>query len=181
MRPGGGKEWKNLEGFDRYEISEDGVIKRVVKLKTRRKGSLLKGSLDRDGYLRYSLCDNDGTIHPMLGAHRIVAMAFIGSQPSKKRFHVCHKDGNKLNNHYSNLYWGTAKENFHDGIRQGKPSLKWYRAEKNPTAKLTWKIVRELRERYIPKVITCDRLGKEYGVTGSLVWLVVTNKTWIEK
>lgn len=42
--------------------------------------------------------------------HRIVAEAFIGL-PEDKNYTVNHKDGNKLNNHYTNLEWIPHSEN----------------------------------------------------------------------
>lgn len=50
--------------------------------------------------------------------HRIVALTFIGVPPFAKS-EVCHNDGNRRNNHYSNLRWGTRKENVADSIRHG--------------------------------------------------------------
>lgn len=40
---------------------------------------------------------------------RLVAITFLPNPENKPC--VCHKDNNPLNNHVSNLYWGTYKEN----------------------------------------------------------------------
>ena len=50
--------------------------------------------------------------------HRLVALAFIGPQPSPKH-EVCHNDGNPLNNVPGNLRWGTRSENLYDTVRHG--------------------------------------------------------------
>lgn len=42
--------------------------------------------------------------------HRLVAEAFLGL-PEDKTYTVNHKDGNKLNNHYTNLEWVKHSEN----------------------------------------------------------------------
>lgn len=52
--------------------------------------------------------------------HRLVAEAFIPN-PDRHKY-VLHKDGNKRNNHYSNLYWSSTT--YRDGshkLRHGGP------------------------------------------------------------
>lgn len=53
--------------------------------------------------------------------HRLVAYKFLGEKPSSAH-QVCHIDGNKNNNHVSNLRWGTSKENCNDRHRHGRTS-----------------------------------------------------------
>lgn len=49
--------------------------------------------------------------------HRTIAMAFVPNPQNKPR--VNHKDGNKLNNHFLNLEWTTAKENSQHAVKTG--------------------------------------------------------------
>lgn len=49
--------------------------------------------------------------------HRLVAEAFI--ENLEKKLFVNHKDGNKFNNHKSNLEWCTEQENTHHAISLG--------------------------------------------------------------
>lgn len=176
MRKGGGKVlWKKIPNFGRYEISECGKIRRLVKLRTRAAGSFLKGHYDRDGYLRYTLVNDAGKKHEMLGAHRLVASVFLKSHNKNKL--VCHKDDTKSNNHYSNLYWGTPKLNSLDAVRNGAKWVRKHEASKN--SKLNWKLVNSIRSRYVPKIITCRMLATEMGVSVNSIWLVITNKTWV--
>ncbi len=62
------------------------------------------------------LC-NTGDMHTKRYVHRLVAAAFIPN-PQNKRC-VNHKDGNKLNNHASNLEWVTHSENMVHAVNNG--------------------------------------------------------------
>lgn len=49
---------------------------------------------------------------------RLVALAYI---PNPNNYpNICHKDNNPLNNHVSNLYWGTQKMNMQQKVRDGR-------------------------------------------------------------
>jgi len=63
--------------------------------------------------------------------HRMVAMAWVNTDRDFERSDVNHKDGNKLNNHASNLEWCSRRENLHHAMASGlhanpmKPVLAW--------------------------------------------------------
>lgn len=58
--------------------------------------------------------------------HQIVALTFHGPRPSPTH-HAAHHDGNKLNNHHSNVLWKTKVENEADKIGHGRSN----RGERN--------------------------------------------------
>jgi hypothetical protein len=99
--------------YPNYLISADG---RVWSCKRKQ---WLKPSVMPNGYAKVNLSHN-GVVETLL-VHRLVAELFC-----KGHGQVNHKDGNKLNNHYSNLEWVTAKENMRHalatGLRQQTPS-----------------------------------------------------------
>lgn len=102
-------EWRPVVGYECiYEVSERGDITNV------RTGQVLSGRPHPGGYLKYQLWrDRRGTHY---GVHQIVARAFIGTPTGPV---VRHVDDNPLNNHYSNLAYGTQRDNVNDSIRNG--------------------------------------------------------------
>jgi len=106
----------DFENF--YEVSEYGDIKsipRTVGSRIRSTGvntrylseKLLIHDENKQGYLRVTLAKNG--VNKRFAVHRLVAMAFIPNPENKPA--INHKDGNKKNNHYSNLEWCTNSEN----------------------------------------------------------------------
>lgn len=97
---------KPVVGFEGcYIVTSDGRIF-SVKNGARRERQLVA---DKKGYLVISLWASNK--EKQCKVHRIVAEAFIPN-PEGKRC-VNHKDGNKKNNHVSNLEWVTHGENKH--------------------------------------------------------------------
>lgn len=106
-------DWEPVVGFENfYRISESGEVYSI------RRSRLLKPGTSSGGYPLYRLTDENKRLHSRK-PHRMVAEAFIGPAPTGKD-RVLHNDGNPLNNHVSNLRWGTARENNLDTIKHGK-------------------------------------------------------------
>ena len=93
--------WKTIEDFPNYEVSNLGNVR------NKKRGILLKQTMGREGrYLSVYLCNNGKENTQRV--HRLVAEAFLGKHPGMV---VNHIDGDKLNNHYTNLEWCNISEN----------------------------------------------------------------------
>jgi len=108
-----------------------------------------------------------------LYAHRAVALAFHGF-PLFPNADAAHKDGNKKDNHYTNIYWATRWENMQDNIRHGVTNA----GEMSPVAKITWKIAEEIRKRYASSNVTMEVLSQDYGVSNECIREVLQGDTW---
>lgn len=100
------EQWKIILGLEKYEISSHGRVRNTTN------GRILRGSIDSRGYRRYDLSISGERI--VCSGHVLVANAFIPKCEGKPL--VNHKDGDRLNNHVSNLEWCTYSENIIHGI-----------------------------------------------------------------
>ena len=98
-----GEEWRLIEGTEDFYISNLGRF--------RHKKKLMKYAINHDGYYTCNI----GTKKVLV--HRLVALAFIPNPENKPV--VDHIDGDKLNNHISNLRWLTIKENTQAAVELG--------------------------------------------------------------
>lgn len=131
---------KNLAflGYSNYAITEDG---RVYSFNSN-KFKLLKE--DKAGYLRVYVSANSKKKWFLV--HRLVAMAFIPNIDNKKT--VNHKDGDKSNNHVSNLEWSTYTENLNHAIDTGLRELQEFRVDRKLTDDVVHKICKYLDEGF---------------------------------
>lgn len=168
-------EWRPVVGYeDIYQVSEFGDVKRIKpdRHDTKAKGKPMKVTIEKWGYAAIELAHPENP-PKYWKVHRLVAFAFLGECPDGMQ--VNHRDGNKLNNHYSNLEYVTPKENvkhaFDMGLRQSS------KGENHGRAKLTDDIVRNLRIRYASGE-GVQQLAQEYSVDWSTMKDAVTRVTW---
>lgn len=101
--------WKTAKNHPNYEISSHG------RLKKKATGKILVLTDDSRGYPSATFIDDDGPHTKTI--HRVVAETFLPNPEGKRT--VNHKDGNKRNNHISNLEWNTMSENISHAYRNG--------------------------------------------------------------
>jgi hypothetical protein len=122
---------RKINGFPKYIITEDG------KLYSKKSKRFLKSRSDKDGYIVVTLCVNNKTYRKRI--HIVVAQIFI---PNPNQFRVVnHIDGDKTNNHFSNLEWSTISKNtihaYETGLNSKGRTVSQYTKE--------WKYIRTFR------------------------------------
>lgn len=85
------------------------------------KGKFIKSQDNGIGYLSYHFWNNKK--HDREYVHRIVAMAFLDNPNNLPE--INHIDGNKSNNHVSNLEWCDRKYNVNDYVKKGRGVYRW--------------------------------------------------------
>ena len=154
--------WKLIEGFDEYEVSNHGKVRRGDKI--------LKSS-DNEGQMCVALCQ-DGKINYNEPIHRLVAIAFLPQLPDKP--YVCHNDGCYKNNYVSNLRWDTPKSNSADKKIHGTEI--W--GESNPFSKLSEQDVLQIRTLFREGVSTKEISSKFSQVSPGHITNILRYETW---
>lgn len=115
---------------------------------------LLEGSVSAKGYHRVTLSNDDG--ERWASVHRLVAQAFCEPYEGET---VNHIDGNRLNNHYSNLEWCPGEVNLiHEHLRKKRVFL---------TATQIMELLR-LSET-VPSALLCERFNVSQTVVSKLL------------
>lgn len=171
------EEWRPIAGSSGwYEVSSFGQV-RSWKARSQRgwlnraeAPRLLKAPKNGNGYPQVKVIT--GGMARTVGVHVLVAEAFIGPRPSGD-MHVCHGDGNPVNNHASNLRYDTRQENVADMIRHGTIAL----GEVNGKSKLTEPQVREIKT-LLREGGTRRGIAGKFGVTHSAINSIASGESW---
>ena len=125
--------WLQLKDFPDYDVSNEG------RIRNRRSGRILKPQQNDRGYEQISIRKNNKYHNQRV--HRLVADTFFDGD--HEGYDVNHIDGNKRNNHISNLEFCTRQENIRHAFDTGlkKPSR-----QMRVRVKETGKIYESLRE-----------------------------------
>ena len=149
-----------IPNYPDYEIFEDA---RIYSYKSNK---FLKPSINAGGYLVLNL---RGVEQRLFLLHRLVAACFIPN-PENKPF-VNHIDGNKQNDHVSNLEWSTAKENTIHAVRL---KLINNRGENASFSKLTDDDVMFIRDSQN----SLDNLSNKFDVSKSAIYSARHSINW---
>ena len=172
------EEWKSIEGYDgAYEVSNYGKIRSLDRYisgpfdsKRFIKGVEIKSCLTGSGYLGFNLV-KDGKSKTSK-VHRVVANAFIENEHNKPE--VNHKDGNKHNNHVSNLEWVTKGENQSHAYKSG---LRCSKGINNPSSKLNESNVKNIL-KLLNRGVTAKRIAKAICVAESTIGRIKNGQKW---
>lgn len=166
--------WKPVLEFEGlYEVSSTGRVRSLDKIvrNTAVSSRMIRGQVVTPyirpaGYatVRLSRAAKKRSCY----VHRLVAAAFHGA--GKPGDEVCHRDGQKLNNAATNLYWGSRTQNMADRGRLGEAAS----GERHGQAKLTAQQV---------AVIMADprlhrEIAAEHGVSRELIGMIKRGKIW---
>lgn len=117
-------EWRYIKGTDNnFKVYEDGTIERLYFETIDSLGRVLKKQPkiikpnSNSGKMEYKRVNL--TSYKRDYVHRIVAENFLETPENFKELYVNHIDGNKNNNHYTNLEWCTPTENMEHASRTG--------------------------------------------------------------
>jgi hypothetical protein len=163
--------WKVIDLCPEYEVSEYGDVRRVTTVGYRKAGALLKPWVHPKGYLRFELWSGGKKIRR--GAHQLVALAFIGPQPSPEH-EVAHNDGHPWRNHFTNLRWDTPTGNYSDRYVHGTHA----HGERNHRARLTFEDVLRIRERALFGAYT-NETAQLFNIDHATVADIVKRRTWV--
>ena len=147
-----------------YYITEDGKIFS--------NGKELSTFLTNKGYKSFRGCVNSVRKH--ISIHRAVALLYVPNPNNLPQ--VNHIDGDKLNNHYTNLEWITNQENRNHAIENGLHCV----GIDTYNCKLSEDDVKYIRENYIAKhpEFSGAALSKKFGVNSAQISRIVNNKQW---
>ena len=115
------EQWKSIEGFPRYEVSNQGRVRswavkgRGKTDKLADKPKILTQSLLDSHYPRVNICNENGMTTALVQV--LVLEAFSTKRP--EGMVARHLNGDPLDNRLENLVWGTPKENTADRYLHG--------------------------------------------------------------
>lgn len=176
--------WRDISGFEGlYQVSNLGRIKTLITERyinrwggyyIKQDPKIMKLSLytkiKSKMYYRIQLCKGKRYFH--FTVHRLVADAFIPNPEEKPQ--VNHIDGNKLNNHVSNLEWVTDDENKKHAKRSG---MIW-RGHSINTSKLEEDQVIEIRRLFDTGNYTKTDIAKMFKISVPATSSILKRENW---
>ncbi len=172
------EEFKSIENYPGYEISNLGRVKSVSRYVTTKcnakrfvKERVLKQRKDKDGYYIVMLRNN------IVKIHRAISIAFIPNPINKPQ--INHKNGIKSDNSITNLEWCTASENtIHSihvlGNTPDRSGIKYVKGKENKFSK---PLLQYTNDGKFINEFSCQREAAEFtGLTQGGISMAVNNK-----
>lgn len=108
------EEWRQIEGFPRYQVSNMGRVKSFTNPK---KPKILRPHKTKNGYLLVTLAKGEtwgNGESETVRVHKLVADAFIPNPLN--RCHIRHINQDRTDNRVENLSWTTPEESANDPL-----------------------------------------------------------------
>ena len=154
--------------FYNYLIDENGNIW------SKKRKRFLVPYPNKDNYLQIRLFKDKKGISVRIAS--LVVYTFMGAPPlTMKSPTVDHKDGNRQNNHISNLQWLEHSKNASSRLNKKNSGG---RGEKNVKSKLTENQVKKICELIKEKKMFYTAIAKQYGVSKSTISSIAHKTTW---
>lgn len=133
-------------------------------------------NINHNGYYYVNLTFGGAHNRKTCLVHRMVAESFLPKLEDKEI--INHKDGDKLNNHVSNLEWCTTLENNQHAINHNL--IDFAKGEDVYASVLTEQQVVYILQHYIPRSRTMGArsLGRRFNVDKSTISAIVNKKSW---
>lgn len=170
--------WIPIKGYEEtHEVSNTGKVRSVDRMipqgvhERKLNGKELTQFKTNDGYSIISL-SRDASCKTKI-VHRLVAINFIPNSENKP--HVNHLDGNKTNNHVSNLEWATISENAIHAFKN-KLRVSPFGVD-NGNSKMTDESIKEIR-RLLNNGTTQVCVAKMFSISQSTVSSIKLKGTW---
>lgn len=168
--------WLQIPGFDIYQASDRGRVRSIDRRvdgpwgtpSRIKRGKILSGTPDRDGYLWVTLYRSTQYRRAM---HVLVLEAFSGKCPYGMQ--ARHLDGYNQNNRPDNLKWGTKVEDAADKKRHGTVP----RGETHGRAKLTESVIRRAQMQR-GTGLTLKAVAALSGVSVATIHAALSGTTW---
>jgi hypothetical protein len=161
------EQWKQIEDFPVYEISNLGNVRKSLK------GGSYKPIVSNPApyYLMFSTWING--ILQRRYVHREVLKAFSPSEDPTLT-HVCFKNGDHTDTRLENLYWSSQARRmvrrFHENGYE--------RGEDHFAAKLTEQDVRDIRQAWQEGTSSQSAMARKYGMHPSTINNIIAGRYW---
>lgn len=146
--------WRKHEDYEDYEFSNHGRFRSI------KKNIILKNTMDTtrsksDGYIITFLKNTKLNKRQRVRIHRMVGLLFVHNPDPINNVVINHIDGDKRNNHHSNLEWTTVTKNNKHALETGLRKTNFSSDQ-----------VKEIRELYINNLdLTLNELADKFLTT----------------
>lgn len=162
-----------------YQISNYGRVKSLDRIRRNgnksyyiQRGAMKKLMVGKGRYAYYKVHLYKDNKRRFVLVHRLVGIHFL---PGPIKETINHKDGIKLNNHYSNLEWATYSENSQHAHDNGLANP--CRGEDHYNAKLTDDKVRQIKKMLLSGT-SQKKIAELFEMGRGPIQRIAENKSW---